>query len=395
MMKTKKILALLLTMALLFGSLSIAVSGTDSGQIKNVILMIGDGMGENHLNLAKQEGVQLFMEDNCDLRGQSKTRSLMEVTDSAAGATALSCGVRVINGTLGVYAMDPLGLFSTPVSLTEAAMASGMKTGIVTTDSTAGATPSGFSVHCISRSFEASISAQQIKTDIDLIWGDTCEALDTEAAEENGFAVITTKDEMDALTPGTRSFGQFSGNMWQLAVPEDDASPNLTEMTEKAISLLDNEDGFFLMVEGAHIDKHSHKTDDGVNYPEKVANAAEAVEEFDNAVEAAVSFAREDGETLVVVTADHETGAIELIDGTYTYTSGSHSGDNVPLMVFGSDSLIEDGAAIDNKDIPVRIANALGWDSNTFPASEDGVFLTLMQRIVMLLEGLESIQDLV
>ena len=267
------------------------------------------------MNLAKQEGVELFMEDNCDLRGQSKTRSLMEVTDSAAGATALSCGVRVINGTLGVYAMDPLGLFSTPVSLTEAAIANGMKTGIVTTDSTAGATPSGFSVHCISRSFEASISAQQIKTDIDLIWGDTCEALDTDAAEENGFEVITTKDEMNALTPDSRSFGQFSGNMWQLAVPEDDASPNLTEMTEKAISLLDNEDGFFLMVEGAHIDKHSHKTDDGVNYPEKVANAAEAVEEFDNAVEAAVSFAREDGETLVVVTADHETGGITIGSG--------------------------------------------------------------------------------
>ena len=126
MMKAKKVLALLCAMALLFGSLSIAVSGTDSGQIKNVIFMIGDGMGENHLNLAKQEGVALFMEDNCDLRGQSRTRSLFEVTDSAAGATALSCGVRVTNGTIGVFATDPLGLFSTPVSITETAMASGM-----------------------------------------------------------------------------------------------------------------------------------------------------------------------------------------------------------------------------------------------------------------------------
>ena len=238
---------------------------------------------------------------------------------------------------------------------------------------------------------EASISNKQITSGIDLIWGNACDSLDTDAAEENGFAVITTKDEMDALTPGTRSFGQFSGNMWQLEVPEDDPSPNLTQMTEKAISLLDNEDGFFLMIEGAHIDKHSHKTDDGVNYPEKVANAAEAVEEFDNAVEAAVNFAREDGETLVVVTADHETGAIELIDGTYTYTSGSHSGDNVPLFVYCSDSLITDGAAIDNKDIPVCIADALGWDTDVFPASKDGTIVTLLKRVVSLLEMLDSI----
>ena len=107
-----------------------------------------------------------------------------------------------------------------------------------------------------------------------------------------------------------------------------------------------------------------------------------------------MDFAKQISQELNISPA-HAAAAIELIDGTYTYTSGSHSGDNVPLFVYCSDSLITDGAAIDNKDIPVRIANALGWDSNSFPASEDGVFLTLMQRIVMLLEGLESIQDLV
>lgn len=393
-MKGKKVFAVLLSLTLIFCSLSIAGCAEDGNKIKNVIVMIGDGMGENHLNLAKQEGAELFMESSYDLRGQSKTRSLMEVTDSAAGATALACGVRVINGTIGVYGFDPFGLFATPRSITETAIEHGMKAGVVTTDSTTGATPAGFSTHVISRQLDSSIVDQQLSSDLDLIWGAATDSFNAQEAADNGFSVVTTKEEMQALTSDERSYGQFSDNMWKLEVPEDDASPNLTEMTEKAIALLDNDDGFFLMVEGAHIDKHSHGSANGFHYPEKVANMTEALEEFDNAIEAAVRFAREDGETMVIVTADHETGAImQQDDGKYVYTSGSHSAANVPLFVYGSDTLIPNGEAVDNKSIPQRIADTLSFTD--FPAYNKGPMLKILDTFDVLFSALAESKDLI
>ena len=144
-MKRQKLLALLLSILLVFAVLAPATAANGSeGTIKNVIFMIGDGMGENHLLLAKEQGYDLFMDRSPDLRGQSMTRSFSDkVTDSAAGATALSCGVRNINRGLCTYWFDPLGLFVQPRIITEEAMAHGMKTVRVTTDTPSGATPSG------------------------------------------------------------------------------------------------------------------------------------------------------------------------------------------------------------------------------------------------------------
>ncbi len=110
-----------------------------SAEIKNIIIMIGDGMGENHLNKAKQElNIDLAM-DTFPIQGYSKTRSTSIVTDSAAGATALSCGVRTINGYIGVYPEDPLNYCYHPMNVTELAMQYGKKTGIVTSDENTGA----------------------------------------------------------------------------------------------------------------------------------------------------------------------------------------------------------------------------------------------------------------
>ena len=186
---------------------------------------------------------------------------------------------------------------------------------------------------------------------------------------------ISTKSEMEALTPGERSFGQFSWDTWRTTIPEGDESPTLVEMTEKAIELLDNDNGFFLMVEGAHIDKNSHRTENGVDFPEKRSDAAESVKGFDNAIRAAVEYAREDGETLVVVTADHETGSLYLDDGEYRYHSGSHSNANVPVLVYCCDDLIPQGEAVPNKSLPKRVAEKLGWSRSVFPQSDSGTFL--------------------
>ena len=156
---------------------------------------------------------------------------------------------------------------------------------------------------------------------------------------------------MDALTEGTRSFGQFPNVIWHEPAFED--MPTMAEMTAKAIDLLDDDaDGFFLMVEGAHIDKHSHKN--------KGEEMKEALVAFDHAIQAALDYAAADGETLVVVTADHETGGIIKLGDQYVYTLTEHSGVDVPLLVYGCDNFIENGQSIKNKEVSRRVACAMG-----------------------------------
>ena len=381
-MKTRRILSLLLAFVLLL-ALFLPAGATDN-TYKNVIIMIGDGMGENHLKLAEQYGHTLFMNTQFDLRGQSRTRSLSnEITDSAAGGTALACGVRIINHTVAVYGSDPFGLVKVPVSITEAAHEHDMRTGIVTTDTNTGATPASFSVHVLYRKQYEKISNLQLETPFDLIWGAADGYATRQNAEAHGFRFVENKEEMDALTPGTRSFGQFSGDFWNPQVPEDCDAPNLAEMTVKAIDLLntDNDNGFFLMIEGAHIDKRSH-TSDG-NKPdseEKRETAVNAVVGFDNAIKEAVSFARKDKHTVVLVTADHETGNLmKDSDGVYRYHSAQHTRKNVPVFVFGATGLFKPGEKVANYTIPIRLARLLGWSKEEFPRMQSGTVTAKVQ----------------
>ncbi len=332
---------------------------TDFERCKNVIFMIGDGMGFNSINKTKaEEGIDELNMDTILMRGESKTASANSpITDSAAGGTALSTGVRVNNSAIGVYAYDEYKTVSYPINLTEIAISQGKLAGVITTDSTSGATPATFSAHTDDRHNEADITSQQLAGDLNLVWGDETESFTNEAAEKAGFEVITNKDEMNALEEGSRSFGQFSDDVWHRESP--DGMPTLAEMTAKAIDLLDDdEDGFFLMVEGAHIDKNSHKNNgEGMK---------DALLSFDDAIGTALKYAEENGDTLVVITADHETGGIAKIGGKYVYTRGQHSGYNVPLLVYGCDNFIKNGEAIKNKEISRRVACVM--DYTEYPA---------------------------
>ena len=369
----KKILSVLLTVVLLLSVVSVSAEGLfeKTAQIKSVIFMIGDGMGYNHLQLARQEGYSLFMEENADLAGWSRTRSYSDgVTDSAAGATALSCGVRVKNGQVCLYPDALRASRGVPRIITENALLHGMRVGVVTTDKTTGATPAGFSTHTASRENVDEISAQQLETDFDLIWGaDAGNVTEDDAAVYN-WTYVTNVMQLRDLKPGTRSFAQLPGDCWRLTPSK--SSPTLEEMTEKSISLLsaDAPDGFFLMVEGAHIDKcsHSQSADSAVDDPEKRAQTAEAVAGFDRAVKAAVEFARQDGHTLVVVTADHETGDLYFDEATgdYAFHASSHTSANVPVFVYGNAGLFRAGQRINNCSFPDRIAACLGW-TERFP----------------------------
>lgn len=347
----------MLVSGLFFGTGFESTDPGDNDQVKNVILFIGDGMGENHLKLTKQKlGIELTME-TMPYRGQSKTRSMTgPVTDSAAGATALSCGVRTENGYVSTYWLDPYQTYSVPTNITEIANAHGLRTGVVTTDSVTGATPACFSSHTNSRKNREEIVNQQMRSFVDIIWGNSDEHFDKATAQANGFTVVESEYEMNALENGSKSFAQFDGETWNSASGNDD--PTLSEMTEKAISVLDNDNGFFLMVEGAHIDKHSHRNN--------ADNMVLALQEFDKAISKALDFAKKDGNTLIVVTADHETGGLKEKNGTYVYTRTQHSGKNVPLFVYGSDSFIVNGDQIRNLMIPRIIASSLGFDNSEF-----------------------------
>lgn len=329
----------------------------------NVILMIGDGMGENHLAAAKDKlGIDLAME-NVEVRGQSKTNSVWGITtDSAAGGTALACGLRTTNGYVGISCFDPTVSIIEPMNLCELAVSLGKSAGVVTTDSTSGATPASFSAHAADRGLSEEISDDQLSSDLDLIWGATESYVTPEMAEANGFAYLNDVADIEALPEGTRSFGQFNwGDFANVTNP--DVTPTIEKMTIEAIDILDNNDkGFFLMVESAHIDKFSHSQD--------IDNAVKQLGEFDKAIAYALDYAEKDGSTLVVITADHETGTVKYSadKGGYYCSTGGHSSRNVPLLVSDADAGFRNNEAFKNKRISTQLALCLGAEKGTFPA---------------------------
>lgn len=364
-----KVTAALMSAILSFGvSFGIFVTSTTTtasdyydSNVQNVIFLIGDGMGYNHLEKTKLERNINLTLDTFTIQGSSRTRSLTnKVTDSAAGGTALSCGIRTYNGGVGIYFLDPFDVFSHPQSITEICHDNGMLTGVITTDKTSGATPASFSAHTTERNQSENITEDQFKSKINLIWGAENGVATKEMAYEYGYEYVTSYDEMMSLQEGSKSFTQFTNDLWTLN-QSDKNNPTLSQMTEKAIDLLDDgENGFFLMVEGAHIDKHSHNNES--------ENMTEAMAEFDKSIKIALEFAKKDGNTLVVVTADHETGAITLNDkGEYQFTSDDHSAVDVPLRVYGSEKLIKNGETVNNYEIPIRIAYILGFTEEDFP----------------------------
>ena len=353
----------------LYGYIGINQNVSDEyteGKYKNVILMIGDGMSFNHVDATEKTlGVDLVM-NNMPVQLKSDIDSfILPATDSAAGGTALATGVRVWINSVGVYPFDPFSYndMNVPMSLGELVKAHGKATGVVTTDKTSGATPSDFSAHVYDRGMEEEICADQLVNGFDLIWGGATDSINRENTAANGWTYISNEDEMNALEAGSRSFAQFSFDDLKNCT-NDYNTPTIEEMTTKAINLLNaNENGFFLMVEGACIDKFSHDN----NYD----GAIMCTSEFDKAIAAALEFAEEDGETLVVVTADHGTGGLTLNSktGEYYFTHDTHDITDVPVYVSAEDAGFTSGAEIANRSIPTQIARVMGYDKMQFPAS--------------------------
>ena len=366
----KKLVSIMAAFVLmLYGFVGMSSNVSDDyaeGKYKNVILMIGDGMSFNNLGATKAErGVKLAME-TMPVKAESDINSFgITYTDSAAGGTALSSGIRVWINSVSVFPFAPVFntlTGNTPITIAELAKANGKAAGVVTTDETSGATPSAFSAHALARDMEEDISNDQLQSGLDLIWGGASESVNAENAAENGWTYVGSETEMTALEKGSRSFAQFDFDDLKY-VKNDHDTPTVEEMTVKAIDLLSaDEDGFFLMVEGACIDKHAHNND--------MEYMTLSAVEFDKAVAAALDFAEKDGETLVIVTADHGTGGMkyDAEKDEYYFTSGDHDIDDVPVYVSATDAGFSSGIEIENRQIPVQIARVFGYGKDMFPA---------------------------
>lgn len=288
-----------------------ATAAANKNTVKYVFLFIGDGMGDNHKILAEQAfqnghpGARLFM---TRLPVQAKTITLnsgKNITDSAAAGTAIACGVKTANGKLG---LDPAG--NSVTSIAGIAKQKGMKVGIISTAALNDATPAAFYAHVNARSQFKDIVNDMASSGFDFFGG--CKLyLDKEQPSEDDFArklkaagytIFNGKSGLQAVSQA-KCYAQTPG-YWAIDMKNPDV-PTLAEYTIKASEILNNPNGFFIMVEGGKIDHASHGNDSGAMIQELFA--------FDNAVKSGMEFQQKHpDDTLIVVTADHETGGLML-----------------------------------------------------------------------------------
>jgi alkaline phosphatase len=334
-------------------------SSFKSKKPKNIILMIGDGMGTSAVFAGlTANGGHLFLE-NFNHIGFAKTHSADKyVTDSAAAGTALSSGYKTYNGAIGVDT-DTVP----QQTILEKAEVKGLATGLVSSSAITHATPASFIAHQPSRNMYEAIAADFLKTDIDVFIGggykhftERKDGKDlTTDLKNGGYTVLRDMSKIDGFNSG-----KLAG---LVAYEHTDRVPvrgdMLPKATNKAIQLLSqNGKGFFLMVEGSQIDWGGHQNN--------TIYIAEEVLDFDQSIGEALEFAAKNGETLIVVTADHETGGLGVNGGNYEtgevkggFTTGGHTAVMVPVFAFGPGAEHFTGI-MDNTDIPKKMMELLG-----------------------------------
>ena len=220
--------------------------------VDNVILFIGDGMGEMHIEMTREMRDTDLIIDTMPQQGYAMTYSASSsVTDSAAGGTALATGTKTQNGRIATYWPKMEGYEEYegyyPLSITELCMSNGMKTGVITTDNLTGATPGAFTAHAESREDKEDIALDQLASGIDLMWGKDDSSVTQSQVEAAGYTYIKTIEGMNSLTGNEKSYGLFTASMYHVT-NKNSYTPTLSQMTAKAIELLDNtsENGFFI-----------------------------------------------------------------------------------------------------------------------------------------------------
>ncbi len=348
----------------------------DDQRARNVILLVGDGMGQAHRFAGQLSSVGLherLLMDRLPVAGLMRTTSADPstfVTDSAAAATAMATGVKTVNGAIS------LGLDRVPVpTVLEIAKWAGKSAGLVTTCQVTDATPAAFGAHVAQRSNQREIARQYLEESrVDVILGGgaafwrpelplrsvngTAPGRDADdllqRAHDLGYAVATTPaevwtaaathDQVLGLLADQELFTQ--GAEWSRATYDPPMS--LADMTRTALAMLDrNPEGFFLMVEEAAIDRMAHRNN--------AALTLRGVQELDAAVAVAITFAENHPDTLVVVAADHETGGLAV------------TGPDDPAYPYEVDAVLDEDAVLAGEDGPFPVVGSgdlrfvVGW----------------------------------
>lgn len=331
-----------------------------------IILFIGDGMGEPHRTAARwstagQRGTLAM--DTLPMVGWSRTASANNpVTDSAAGGTAIATGVKTNNGVVG---LDPDG--NVLVTILEQARAQGKAVGLVTTTQMAHATPASFAAHVPDRLMMTEIARQMLANGVEvLLGGGEDEFLPTTAtgcypqpgeradgrnliaeAMADGYTYVCDAAGLAAVEPD--STNRLLGLLADEELPRPFAI-SLAELTRRAIDILDQDpDGFFLMVEGGQIDWAAHNND--------AANVITDTIGLDEAVAVAQTYAVTNPHTLIIVTADHETGGMSV-----SLTPGGEVGDeNDPFLMPNSATFYVNWSSIYHSGVDVPVTAQGPW----------------------------------
>lgn len=332
---------------------SFDVDGSNA-KVRNVILMIGDGMGQGAVNSAMYANGGEMTMTNLKTMGYVRTQSASDITtDSAASGTAYACGVKTTNGYVG---MNPAQ--EKIANLPEKLAPLGYVSGVVSTDDLNGATPAAFYAHQSGRDATPQIWADLAQSRLCFASAGTKGVFESMSAEtrdaiKSAFSMAFSPEESEVIESSERLV------YLPKAVTYEERGDYLPRTTRMAIDYLSqrSKKGFFLMVEGARIDKESHKNN--------FKGAVRETLDFDKAVEEAIRFAEKDGHTLVIISADHETGGLSLIKATPsegkaqgTYDIGGHTPMMVPLFVYGPHSRTFMGAQ-ENSDVSNKIFSIL------------------------------------
>jgi alkaline phosphatase len=334
----------------------------ENKKAKNIILLIGDGMGTSQIyaGIVANKG-KLYLEYLPNI-GFIKTYSASDlITDSAAGATAFATGKKTNNGMIG---MTP---DNQPFpSITELVEQKGLSTGLVATSTITHATPAAFVAHEFSRHYYEQIASDFLRDGVDVFIGggrshftDRLDRLNlVDVLKERNYTVIDTILDLDAAQGE-----KLAGLLYYDSPPSiiEGRGDMLARATKKSLEILSkNENGFFLMVEGSQIDWGNHQNN--------ILYQTEEILDFDQTVGEVLEFAAKDQQTLVIITADHETGGLAISGGNLKkgvvfgdYTTNGHTGVMVPVFSYGPSSELFKGI-YENTEIYTKMIQAFDLD---------------------------------
>ena len=372
----------------------VLVAAPAAAQPRNVIFCIGDGMGPNQVQAgAYFNGAPLSFEALPHQGTVTTYAANSSVTDSAASATAMATGQKVNNGVISqAYPGDGSDL----PTLLEYYKAQGASTGLVTTTYMTHATPAAFGAHEPSRNNNSQIATDYLtQSRPNVLFGGGANGMSVAAAQSAGYTVVTDAASLAALDTNATTYasGQFGSSHLPYEFDGLGSLPGLSDMTGTALDILDNDpDGFFLMVEAGRIDHAGHDNRLDRNVEETV--------EFSETVGDILAWAAGRTDTLIIVTADHETGGLTTpVDNgagnlpTASWTTGGHTGVDVPVYAWGVNAHLV-GGVMDNTgfwnvvtapvlgdlngdgdadadDVDLIVAN-IGGDPGTYDMDGDG-----------------------